>query len=611
MIYWLLLVTVLAGCRPVSEYSLFPEFRQIHRHYKGKPDHQAAAAFLLSHLRYHRCALPGPYERYCDEVDSIYLLYTNDSLMNIALAEISGKYHGVIHTVPDAEQLSAEYLIQNIDTCLEHRERMPWLRNLSWEEFCEYYLPYKFAERQALDDWRTLADLSEEKDMRILNYRGNRIDNPKVRYKTLHKILLGKNPMNGPDNPLEYQTLRPDALAHSHGTNCFARAYAVLTYCRANGIASAVDYTPSWARRGGVHAWISVITPGSQDQSFEPWTENIEPGYFMGNGWYPSKVYRMGWSPRPVLVEALKDGIHLPAQLSHLFVKDVTDLYNKTYSISIRCRKSSDYVWLSTFDGNRWCPIDIAKVSWGHAVFQKVTTGLVYCLLSARDGSQVSGPFVLDASGCVLFLPTEGDKITVELSRKFLTGEHIHAVREYLGGVDIYGSEDGVRYALLGSQETHCILSESVPFRENIPIRYIRLVPKEKTPADIAEVFFYDQHGKPVVINEKDLAFDKDPLTYLRLVPEETYTIDLGETVILGHASLIRRGDGNDIFPGDTYELYYNDGHHWQFIGRQTATDIRILFKDVPSGPLLWIRDISSGQENGCFFYEEGLQTWI
>ncbi|MCD8166203.1 MAG: hypothetical protein LUE93_08820 [Bacteroides sp.] len=54
----------------------------------------------------------------------------------------------------DIEIITAEILINTIEQTFKVWKENPWSRHLTFEEVCEYLLPYKYAEGQVLDDWR-------------------------------------------------------------------------------------------------------------------------------------------------------------------------------------------------------------------------------------------------------------------------------------------------------------------------------------------------------------------------------------------------------------------------------------------------------------------------
>lgn len=69
------------------------------------------------------------------------------------------------------------------------------------------------------------------------------------------------------------------------------------------------------------------------------------------------------------------------------------------------------------------------------------------------------------------------------------------------------------------------------------------------------------------------------------------------------------RNDDNEITPGDENELFYWD-NAWISLGRKIATDYILEYAMVPSGALLWLRDLTKGREERPFTYENDTQIW-
>ena len=72
----------------------------------------------------------------------------------------------------------------------------------------------------------------------------------------------------------------------------------------------------------------------------------------------------------------------------------------------------------------------------------------------------------------------------------------------------------------------------------------------------------------------------------------------------------IRRGDGNDICPGDEYELYYWADDGWQYVSKVTAENVYVDFHNVPINALYYIKGLSRGVQNRTFIYNNGVVRW-
>ena len=57
-------------------------------------------------------------------------------------------------TVPDAQVIRSDYLIENIDKTYDQWKNTPWSTHLVFDEYLEWLLPYKMAQLQELDHWR-------------------------------------------------------------------------------------------------------------------------------------------------------------------------------------------------------------------------------------------------------------------------------------------------------------------------------------------------------------------------------------------------------------------------------------------------------------------------
>ena len=80
--------------------------------------------------------------------------------------------------------------------------------------------------------------------------------------------------------------------------------------------------------------------------------------------------------------------------------------------------------------------------------------------------------------------------------------------------------------------------------------------------------------------------------------------LDFGEPREFEHVSFIRRGDGNDIFPGDEYELYYWNGHQMVLFDTYVPNDVYINVCGIPAGRLYYIRCTTRGVQQRIFEYD-------
>ncbi|MCF2688188.1 hypothetical protein I6E64_03790, partial [Bacteroides fragilis] len=104
---------------------------------------------------------------------------------------------------------------------------------------------------------------------------------------------------------------------------------------------------------------------------------------------------------------------------------------------------------------------------------------------------------------------------------------------------------------------------------------------------------------------------DGNILTYFQARDTSSYlAYDLGESMPIERIVFSPRNDDNYIWPGDNYELFYQDGiNGWKSLGRKVATERKIEFL-VPQNALLWLRNCTKGREEQVFIYKNGRQTF-
>ena len=154
------------------------------------------------------------------------------------------------------------------------------------------------------------------------------------------------------------------------------------------------------------------------------------------------------------------------------------------------------------------------------------------------------------------------------------------------------------------------------PSHPSRPYRYVRFVPRDGWRAEVAELAFYENLHDDVAISSKailscppvdgnpahamDKANDGDWLTFF--FSEEangTVTFDLQNPTWIRKILFVPRNDDNFITPGNSYELFYQDGvMGWKSLGKQTATTYELIYTNIPDGALLWFVILLGAKKN-------------
>ena len=162
-------VTVMSCARPGSvEYALRSagdnraELETVLRHYRSEPEKLKAAQYLIAGLPAHYSYAGNSIERYYAVADAVLSSGLSPEEQRDSLLAVSEQFFSdvTLNTVPDAQIITSDYLIRNIDAAFEQWKNCSWASQVSFDDFLEWMLPYKMAELQSLDGWRdTLSAL--------------------------------------------------------------------------------------------------------------------------------------------------------------------------------------------------------------------------------------------------------------------------------------------------------------------------------------------------------------------------------------------------------------------------------------------------------------------
>ena len=307
---------------------------------------------------------------------------------------------GTKKKVMDAEVIDADYLAENIEYAFRARE-LPWARDVSFEDFCRYLLPYKMGneapERWRAAVWEEYASLREaalaEPGMRPSEVC-RRVDAVVNTWYTVHYN----------DNyPADAGYLKAKEL---RGGTCAGSSLMILYPLRALGICATYECVPHWGNRSSSHAWTALYENGQLIQFNGP---ELDPGRtkeeFIGVG----RMLRK--RPKILRRDYLSAG-----------QVDVTTEYIPTADLDIRGRgEITGKPGLMVFDNERWC--SVAEGTWRGrwAVFAAVARGVAFLPVVSENGHgrALGWPLVVERNGRLrLFRPGLWRR-TVRLTAKY------------------------------------------------------------------------------------------------------------------------------------------------------------------------------------------------
>lgn len=320
-----------------------------------------------------------------------------------------------------------------------------------------------------------------------------------------------------------------------------------------------------------------------------------------------------------------------------VFTKDVTSEYMSVSDIAVNIDMTSEfdkYVYIATFNAGGWFIQDFGvRKGKKKAFFRNMGREIAYIVLGF-DGKclvPVSEPFLLHWDGSIEYLTPDHTRLCrVELSRKFPQKDHTIELEHRVIGGKIQAS-DRKDFKNCKTFYTIDSLSGSLvkEFDNDSAYRYWRFMGPDGGWCNFSELQFFEKgdttltplKGKMIGTLEPyedndwwapEHAFDGDWLTgfHYRDSSGGWIGLDLGYPVCIDRFLCVPRSDDNGVHLGDMYELRYWDKGNWHTAGVQKGKDWTLVYDSIPAGSLLWLRNLTRGQEERIFVYKDKRQEW-
>lgn len=607
------------------------ELERVLERYKksGEEDKYMAACFLIGNMggrgskdgpalrKYYR-ELLSFYDRPVVDMWSLYAF--EDSLFNTLDFSRLEMYY-------DARNISASYLEKRIADAFSVRD-VKWCRDLSFEDFCEYVLPYRVGD-ELLEDW-----FSDYRNTFGLALDSLALDDSVTLEDFCGAVtsLFPEPHRNYTNYPAGKPSPAPSSLKRIAGGTC-EDYLGLFTYIgRSYGVPVATDYTPQWANHSKNHSWCGIP---SGDSTFH---YSVGEPLFLARekpfSFKLAKVYRRMNSIQKESLGARVRPENLPPTLRSQRIRDVSAEYMPVTDVSLSglFRDSrSKHVFLCCFDDKDWVAVAGDRRRGAKALIADMGYPAVYLPAYYADGALAPAqyPVLVDSSAVQHILrPDTGRLRTVRLKRKFMDLRARQFADMMKGGRFELADNAYFRNAMAID------LPDSIGYNfQTLEIgggryRYVRYVPKPGTTGDISEIEVYCTDEPYTKLKGKTIgnyrcadmqhpmsnASDGDALTYATCMKSQTDAwtgVDLGKSVSVDKICFLPRSDDNFIRGGEEYELCYWDGR-WVSLGRQTGDrwSQELVFDNVPDNALLLLHNLTRGKEERIFTYKEGRQIW-
>ncbi len=610
------------------------ELEKVLQHYTLNPKDSLklrAAKFLIENMPYHYY-LDGPEVKdYYNMADTLFYkigkavnFLERDSLVKIIAVN---KDPGKRTPIYDINVIKADMLISHIDCAFKTLE-YPWTKELSFEDFCEYILPYRLI-NEPIEDWMPIYQehLKTVTDSLIMS---NAADTSICVFFIPHII-----PIYPELTEYSFKTdLKPSQYIRLKAGSC-SEINALGAYTlRSIGIPVLWDFTPQWANRSRGHDW-NAIWVGSKCYPFQ-FGENVRFGNHLKSRRHDklSKIYRKMYSIQDESLAMQKVSEEIPSFFQDPFLKDVSELYCEvtdiTIDLIIPAPEKKQIAYLMVFNNQEWVPIDWGHIKKGKAQFKKVRNDVVYLTMYYHDKKfySASNPFYINTSNQIIQLtPQKDKKSTVLLNRKYPNFD-TRVLRDRLPGGRFQAAN---RSDFSDAVNIHVIdtVSDAVPqiitFEKPVSCQYFRYLSPKGSFVFMAEIELYNTEGNKLagkVIGtegsfdgkgrDRTKVFDGDYLTFFD-APEGSggwVGLSFPKKESISSLMYLPRNDDNYIRENELYELFYFD-KSWMSLGQKTGGKIPSLsFNDVPANALLLLKNHTKGIEERIFTYENGKQVW-
>lgn len=540
----------------------------------------------------------------------------------------------------DIMEIDSAYLCHNIDWAFKVWQEQPWGKNISFETFCEYLLPYRIGD-EPLTYWREMYYEKYNSLLDSLRMSDSLdIEDPVVAANYLISKLPDKSYYYTSVTPYPFGHIGPEYVQYLSGTCREVTDFAVYLF-RALGIPCAIDFVPVRSYINAGHFWLTTWNKDGEEYMTD-FPQKLRP--VRKNWWYrwddSSKVYRYTFSVNRGLYEQMaKYGEEVYPFWRLPKFTDVTYGYGYNFKKELviplekqyKTKRSGKIAYLCVSDRDRWTPVNWTTYDAGHLAFQHVRNGSFMRVATYENGTLcfLTDPFYVDKhSNEICYYPAGKEKEDVVLYAKCDIGRENMFRDRMIGGVF-----EGSNHPDFSEKDTLFII-QGRPNRLNTTVkswsdkeyRYLRYFGPPKSACNIAEVAFYEKNDT-VALSGKIIGtpgcYQHDGThEYTNVFDGKTWTsfdyhqptggwagLDLGRKVRVDRIVYTPRNRDNYVRPDDLYELFYCD-KDWKSAGKIKATADSLVFRDIPVNTVLLLRNHTRGLDERIFIYENGSQLW-
>jgi len=285
-----------------------------------------------------------------------------------------GKVQPIAFKYQDIDTIKASYLIENVENAFG-TWKQPGLPDLSFEDFCEYVLPYRVS-TEPLQNWREIYSkrFSWMRDSSKMETMTELLADVATDLKTW---FINTWDIESRQEPLP-RLGALQLLARKKGDCDDIGGLQVFTL-RSQGYPASVENVPYWATTTGRHFFNSTLDENMKLLPFDISTADIKINTLSRE---PSKVVRLTYSKQPGTLAAQVPSEKIPPGFLRMQnYKDMTAQYWKTNTLKAKVfgRKDKPTVaFACVFNGFGWKPTWWGNVRGDSVDFNNMCQGAVF-----------------------------------------------------------------------------------------------------------------------------------------------------------------------------------------------------------------------------------------
>lgn len=415
-------------------------YRQVLRHYSVHPEDSLklrAAHFLIDHMQWHAGISNFLTDRNGKRVERNFDAYKhgkNDTSF-LHYFKTEGLRFEKGTPVPDRDVVTDDYLIENIDLAFEVWQK-PWAKHLTFDEFCEFLLPYRVL-TEPVSNWR--RHFYEK-----YKWIEDSVPNPNSTYDVcvfMQNVLKKEVAYSEMFQSIQSGILDPFEMEKMRYAVCDPLATYSILVMRAIGIPLCYYNITFWGIYNSGHSMnLLLANDSTRVYTFGVTDAPPDNGKSSHNAIARGGIATYAHQYNELL--ETRGNEELPPYLLHPCFKGMESFFCTTDTLHIPAEaqwEEHPFIFLCTFNNGMWQPFKAARIKEKKITFPNTTYDLLYALGAYQNGQTtlLSKPFIYFGKDSIQYRQNDG-KMIAAVDMPFLAEGEIKMEKEievsYLDG---------------------------------------------------------------------------------------------------------------------------------------------------------------------------------